>query len=59
MIKVKVSKKHQLRYHPGTELGFYSMFLKQPDENISIILLNNTGDFPRFDITNLLLNELN
>jgi len=55
----QASKKHQIRYHPGTELGFYSMFLKQPDEKISIILLSNTGDFPRFEITDLILNELN
>lgn len=55
----QASKKHQIRYHPGTELGFYSMFLKQPDKNISIILLSNTGDFPRFPITDLILNELN
>jgi CubicO group peptidase (beta-lactamase class C family) len=55
----KASKKHEIRYHPGTELGFYSMFLKQPDEKITIILLSNTGDFPRFEITDLILNELN
>lgn len=53
------SKRHQIYYHPGTELGFYSMFLKQPDEGITIILLSNTGDFPRFEITDLILEELN
>ncbi|MGD1961098.1 MAG: serine hydrolase [Fulvivirga sp.] len=55
----KTSKKHEIRYHPGTDYGFYSMFLKQPDEGITIILLSNTGDFPRFEITDLILEELN
>ncbi len=54
-----VSKKHKIHYHPGTDMGFYSMFLKQPDKGITIVLLNNTGDFPRFEITDLILNELN
>jgi len=53
------SKKHKLVYHPGTSMGFYSMFLKQPDEGISIILLSNTGDFPRFEMTDLILRVLN
>ncbi|MEQ9402856.1 MAG: serine hydrolase [Cyclobacteriaceae bacterium] len=56
--KFRASKKHQIQYHAGAELGFYSMFLKQPDKKISIILLNNTGDFPRFPIADLILNEL-
>ena len=55
----KASKKHEIRYHPGTDFGFYSMFLKQPDEGITIVLLSNTGDFPRFEIADLILNELN
>ena len=53
------SKKHQIIYHPGTDFGFYSMFAKQSDLDISIILLSNTGYFPRFEITELILNELN
>ena len=53
------SKKHKIFYHPGTDFGFYSMFVKQPDAGITIILLNNTGEFPRFEITDLILNELN
>lgn len=53
------SKKHEIRYHPGTDFGFYSMFVKQQDEDITIILINNTGEFPRFEITELILNELN
>ena len=57
--KFSVSKKHKVVYHPGTDFGFYTMFVKQPDSGITIILLNNTGDFPRFEITELLLNELN
>lgn len=53
------SKKHKTFYHPGTDFGFYSMFLKQPDNGITIVLLNNTGEFPRFEISELILNELN
>lgn len=55
----RVSKRHKVYYHPGTDLGFYTMFLKQPDEDITIILLCNTGDFPRFEMSDLILNELN
>ena len=55
----KASNKHKIVYHPGTDFGFYSMFLKQPDQGITIILINNTGDFPRFEMTDLILNELN
>ncbi|OJJ14473.1 hypothetical protein BKI52_42590 [marine bacterium AO1-C] len=54
-----VSKRHKVHHHPGTDLGFYSMFVKQPDEQITIILLSNTGDFPRFEMSDLILNELN
>jgi CubicO group peptidase (beta-lactamase class C family) len=53
------SKKHKIIYHPGTDFGFYSMFVKQPDIGITIILLNNTGEFPKFEMTELILNELN
>ena len=55
----RASKKHDLFYHPGTDLGFETMFLKQPDEQITVILLNHTGSFPRFEMTELILNELN
>ena len=51
----KTSKDHTIIYHPGTDFGFYTMFVKQPDEDITIILLNNTGSFPRFDMTGLIL----
>jgi CubicO group peptidase (beta-lactamase class C family) len=53
------SKKHKFIYHPGTDLGYCSMFVRQPDENNLIIMLSNAGDFPRFDITDLILEELN
>ncbi|MEM6263898.1 MAG: serine hydrolase [Bacteroidota bacterium] len=53
------SDKHPRYYHPGTDMGFYSMVLTQPDAGISIILLNNTGDFPRFDLTEVILEVLN
>lgn len=54
-----VSKKHQIIYHPGTDFGFHSMFVKQPDQDITIILLANTGEFPRFEITDILLKVIN
>ncbi|THU38237.1 hypothetical protein FAM09_16290 [Niastella caeni] len=53
------SKKHTLIYHPGTDFGYYTMFLRQPDNKSVIILLNNSGDFPRFDIADLLLDLIN
>jgi len=53
------SKRHKIYYHPGTDFGFYSMFVKQPDNGITIILLNNTGEFPRFEIAELILDQLN
>jgi CubicO group peptidase (beta-lactamase class C family) len=53
------SKKHTVQYHPGTDLGHYAMFVRQPDSDIVIVLLNNTSDFPRFEMTDLLLDELN
>ncbi|MBS1975714.1 MAG: beta-lactamase family protein, partial [Bacteroidetes bacterium] len=55
----EVSKKHIVQYHPGTEVGFFDMLVRQPDKDIFIILLSNKSDFPRFDMTDLILNELN
>ncbi|UCJ07851.1 beta-lactamase family protein [Chitinophaga pendula] len=55
----KVSDKHVIQYHPGTDMGCYSMILRQPDEGIVIILLSNSGDFPRFDMADLILQQLN
>lgn len=52
------SKKYTIVYHPGTDMGYYTMFLRIPETNTLIVLLNNTGDFPRFDITGLLLDEM-
>jgi CubicO group peptidase (beta-lactamase class C family) len=54
----KASKKHIITYHPGTDLGFFTMFVREEDTDTCIILLNNTGDFPRFDMTDLILNAL-
>ena len=54
----QVSKKHLVHYHPGTEFGFFDMLAVQPDKKVVIILLNNTGDFPRFDMTDLILNYM-
>lgn len=53
------SKKHTIVYHPGTDFGYYSMFVKQPDEQHLIIMLSNHGDFPRFDLADLVLDQLN
>lgn len=53
------SRKHTIIYHPGTDLGYYTMFVMQHAENNLVVLLNNTGDFPRFDMTDLILDELN
>ena len=55
----QASSKHIEIYHPGTEFGFFDMLVFQPDKGIVFVLLNNTGDFPRFDITDLILSELN
>jgi CubicO group peptidase (beta-lactamase class C family) len=55
----EVSKKHTIQYHPGTDIGFYSMLVLQSDKNAVIILLNNAGEFPRFDMTDFILKELN
>lgn len=53
------SKKHTIIYHPGTDFAYYTMFVRQPDRKSLIILLNNSGDFPRFDMTDLILNVIN
>jgi len=55
----KVAAKHIVQYHPGTEPGFYTMMIRQTDKGITIILLNNKGDFPRFDMADLMLSLLN
>lgn len=50
--------KHALQYHPGTDLGFFTMYLRVPDTNSCIVLLNNTGDFPRYELAGLVLDIL-
>jgi hypothetical protein len=35
------------------------MLVRQPDTDIFIILLSDHSDFPRFDMTDLILNEMN
>ena len=55
----RASKKHRIVYHPGTDFGFYSVLMRQPDAGHAIILLSNTGDFPRFEMADLLLDNLN
>ena len=49
---------HTIVYHPGTDIGFYTMFVRQTDDEGVIILLSNTGDFPRFDLTDMILNAM-
>ncbi|OCX53764.1 hypothetical protein BEL04_05610 [Mucilaginibacter sp. PPCGB 2223] len=53
------SKKHVITYYSGTDLGFSAMFARQEDSDTCIILLNNNADFPRYDMTDLLLNMVN
>jgi CubicO group peptidase (beta-lactamase class C family) len=55
----EASKRHLVQYHIGGESGFQHMLLREPDKNVVVILLSNTGDFPRFDMTDLILKELN
>jgi len=55
----RTSKNHTVLYHPGTEFGFYDMLVLQPDKKLALVLLNNTGEFPRFDMTDLILSEMN
>lgn len=53
------SGKHRITYHPGTDLGYYSMFVRQPDQQNLVIMLSNHGDFPRFELTDIILDQLN
>lgn len=55
----KASKSHKIIYHPGTDIGYYSMFVQQPDKDNLVIMLSNNGNFPRLDLTDLILNEIN
>lgn len=55
----RASKKHIIHYHGGTDFGFKSMLARQPDKDNLVVLLNNTGEFPLFDITDLVLDILN
>lgn len=54
-----VSKKHIIHYHGGTDFGFKSMLARQPDRKNLVVLLNNAGDFPLFDITDIVFDILN
>lgn len=53
------SGKHVITYHPGTDMGFFTMYIRQEDKDNCIILLSNTGDFPRYDMVDLLLDMIN
>lgn len=53
-----VSQKHTVNYNAGTDLGFLSMYLQMPDTDSCIILLNNTGDFPGYNMAEMILNIL-
>ncbi|NLR77911.1 serine hydrolase [Chitinophaga eiseniae] len=50
---------NRIIYHPGTDMGFYTMFARQAGKAGVVILLNNTGDFPRFDLTDMIFTTLN
>ncbi|WEK36830.1 MAG: serine hydrolase [Candidatus Pseudobacter hemicellulosilyticus] len=52
------SRKFKVVYHPGTDLGYYCMFVMIPETATQVILLGNHGDFPRYDLAELLLNCL-
>ncbi len=53
-----ISKKQKVIYHPGTDLGYYSMFVMVPEIETVIILLSNHGDFPRYDMTDLIFRSM-
>ncbi|WP_118975958.1 serine hydrolase [Taibaiella koreensis] len=53
-----ISSKDKVRYHPGTDFGCYTMLAQVEGKGDLVILLNNTGDFPRFDLTDLILSSL-
>ena len=42
-------------FYGGTSLGFFSMITTVPEKGINIILLSNTGNFPRIELTNEIL----
>lgn len=46
-------------FYGGTSLGFFSMITTVPERGINIILLSNTGDFPRIELTNEILKVIN
>jgi hypothetical protein len=35
------------------------MFVRQPDQQNLVVMLSNNGDFPRFDLTDLVLELIN
>lgn len=55
----RASKKHTIHYHGGTDFGFKSILARQPDDDNLVVLLNNTGEFPLFDIADLAFDILN
>ncbi|QKJ30507.1 serine hydrolase [Mucilaginibacter mali] len=51
-------KQRTIAYATGDSPGIYSMFIRDEATGNCIILLNNTGNFPRYDMADLLLNVL-
>ncbi|MGB1241145.1 MAG: serine hydrolase [Chitinophagales bacterium] len=45
-------------FYGGTSLGFFSMITTIPERGITLILLNNKGNFPRIELTNEILKIL-
>eukprot|EP00696_Hemimastix_kukwesjijk_P004448 gnl/Hemi2/15491_TR5214_c0_g1_i1.p1 gnl/Hemi2/15491_TR5214_c0_g1~~gnl/Hemi2/15491_TR5214_c0_g1_i1.p1 ORF type:complete len:608 (+),score=-78.28 gnl/Hemi2/15491_TR5214_c0_g1_i1:2990-4813(+) len=54
----EASKKHVINYEPGNGVGFSAMLVRQDDNDSCILLLNNTGSFPQYDMADLILEML-
>ncbi len=48
----------QTYFYGGSSLGFFSMITTIPEKGINVILLNNTGNFPRIELTNEILKTI-
>jgi len=53
------STKHLISYQTGKDTGYYNMFARQEDNDNCVIILSNYGDFPRYDMTDLIFDILN
>lgn len=55
----EASKKSTITYQIGDAPGIHNMFIRDEATGNCVILFNNTGDFPRYDMADLLLNAIN